>query len=117
MNSCETRKCRFWDGEKCNDKNDWISAEDKQPCCGLRSDAVLIDKPKRKPLSDGTLPLTNGELEELRRFTGIGMETVVLVEYVPNQFIWVTYSSGREETLDNVKAILYLAERFDLTEK
>ncbi len=74
----------------------------------------IVKTPKRKPLSDGTLPMTDGELEELRRFTGIGMETVVLVEYVPNQFIWVTYSSGREETLDNVEAILYLAERFDL---
>jgi hypothetical protein len=71
---------------------------------------------KRKPLSDNSLPLTKEELEELTYMISIGMETVVLVEYVPNQFVWVTYSSGREESLSDVKAILWLAERFELTE-
>jgi hypothetical protein len=70
---------------------------------------------KRKPLSDNSLPLTKEELEELTYMISIGMETVVLVEYVPNQFVWVTYSSGREESLSDVKAILWLAERFELT--
>jgi len=108
MNSCETRKCRFWDGEKCNDKNDWISAENGEHCCGLRSDAVLVEKEKRKPLSDGTLPLTAEELEKLSE-----MIDIPIVRVVFDRRIYVEKASNWE-IVTIVEAIRYLAERFEL---
>lgn len=115
MNSCEARKCRFWDGEKCNDKNDWITAEDKQPCCGLRSDAVLIEKEKRKPLPDGTLELTESEKTELAKL--IGFSVMFRVVYNSDHLCAYISPYHKPITLDNIKAILWLAERFDLVEK
>ena len=117
MNGCELKKCRFWDGEKCNDKNDWISAENGEHCCGLRSDAVLVEKEKRKPLSDGTLLMTEEELEEFSKITGLG---IILVELIAGS-IYISYrtETGEEENgyVTDVKAILWLADRFELVEK
>jgi hypothetical protein len=129
MNSCEARKCRFWDGEKCNDKNDWITAEYKQPCCGLRSDAVLIEKEKRKPLPDGTLELTEEELIEFFSLTGRTNDGKYPIYFFKNVYIEDCYyiyadMSRRGENYEkdsghilitNIKAILWLAERFELT--
>ena len=72
--------------------------------------------PKRKPLSDDSLPLTKEELEEFSKIIG---KKVTLVEIV-NDAIFISYfveSAGDYggEEISSIKAILYLAERFDLT--
>ncbi|HQM83899.1 MAG TPA: hypothetical protein PLD55_04365 [bacterium] len=73
---------------------------------------------KRKPLSDDSLPLTKEELEEFSKIIG---KKVTLVEIV-NDAIFISYfveSAGDYggEEISSIKAILYLAERFELTEK
>ena len=85
------------------------------------------DKPKRKPLSDGTLPMTDSELKEFK---------TMLSNYIAG-FFQITYQDKvkicqdkvclvfehdytRDEHLifvSEINAILYLAERYDLTEK
>ena len=109
MNGCELKKCRFWDGEKCNDKNDWISAENGEHCCGLRSDAVLVEKEKRKPLSDGTLELTDEELSEFIYLFYPNTKTLKIS--ASGCFI---LSNAERNIINNYKAILWLAERFEL---
>ena len=73
---------------------------------------------KRKPLSDDSLPLTKEELEEFSKIIG---KKVTLVEIV-NDAIFISYfveSAGDYggEEISSIKAILWLAERFELTEK
>ncbi len=93
-------------GKKFIDRKDIINLENFR--------IVKPNKPKRKPLSDGTLPLTDKEIASIKKMTGavfaLGIKIVCSrLEYVlPN---------GHFDTkcVNNVKAILYLAERFDLT--
>jgi hypothetical protein len=70
---------------------------------------------KRKPLSDNSLPLTKEELEEFSKITGL---EIILVELIAGS-IYISYrtETGEEENgyVTDVKAILWLAERFDLT--
>ena len=70
---------------------------------------------KRKPLSDNSLPLTKEELEEFSKITGL---EIILVELIADS-IYISYrtETGEEEKryVTDVKAILWLAERFDLT--
>ena len=67
---------------------------------------------KRKPLPDGTLPMTESELKEFKvlfdwqgitklKFDGIFLHAEMETRYV--------------HSVKNVKAILWLAERFELT--
>ena len=76
------------------------------------------DKPKRKPFKGGTLLMTEEELEEFSKIIG---KKVTLVEIV-NDAIFISYfveSAGDYggEEISSIKAILYLAERFNLTGK
>ena len=76
-----------------------------------------VEKPKRKPLSDDSLPLTKEELEEFSKITGLG---IILVELIAGS-IYISYrtETGEEENgyVTDVKAILWLADRFELVEK
>jgi hypothetical protein len=69
---------------------------------------------KRKPLSDNSLPLTKEELEEFSKITGL---EIILVELIAGS-IYISYrtETGEEENgyVTDVKAILWLAERFEL---
>lgn len=72
---------------------------------------------KRKHLSDNSLPLTKEELEEFSKITGLG---IILVELIAGS-IYISYrtETGEEKNgyVTDVKAIRWLAERFDLLEK
>lgn len=61
---------------------------------------------KRKPLSDDSLPLTKEELEEFKKL--FNYEDEYKQVYIIGNSIY---------RITNYKAILYLAERFDLTGK
>jgi hypothetical protein len=87
-----------------------------------------LEKPKRKPPADGTLSLTEGELEELKNI------------WIPNKFADIKYvkkitnelgsvllmvfcvngeNRGKvfgESVIKDVEAIAYLLNRFNLTE-
>ena len=39
MNSCEERNCRFWDGKKCNDPDEWIN--EGEDCCRYHQGATI----------------------------------------------------------------------------
>ena len=67
---------------------------------------------KRKPLSDGTLPLTESELREFNKL--FYHNTKCLKISASGVFI---LSNAEKNIINNYKAILYLAERFELTEK
>lgn len=88
---------------------------------------------RRKPLSDGTLELTESELEEFNNLMKgykfwhahdgeiSGGHRIVKIKCECDKIICV-YSGYEEEfaskrTLNDVRGFLYLAERFDLTEK
>lgn len=70
---------------------------------------------KRKPLSDNSLPLIK---EELREFSVIIGLNIIYVELIADS-IYISYrtETGDEENgyVTDVKAILWLAERFELT--
>lgn len=74
---------------------------------------------KRKPLPDGTLPLTDEEKKEFKKLVNIAedefFERADLVkDHI--QIWWRTkHCSWRYDELRSIKAILWLAERFDLT--
>jgi len=69
-------------------------------------------EPKRKPLSDGTSPLTNGEMSELCEI--MGYQNICKIFY-DNKLHFKCFDKGWGIITD-VKAILWLAERFDLNE-
>jgi hypothetical protein len=69
-----------------------------------------IEKVKRKPLSDGTLELTESELEEFDKL--FYHNTKCLKISASGVFI---LSNAEKNIINNYKAILWLAERFDLT--
>ena len=94
-------------GKKIIDRKDIINLENFR--------IVKPNKPKRKPLSDDSLPMTKEELEEFSKIIG---KKVTLVEIV-NDAIFISYfveSAGDYggEEISSIKAILYLAERFEL---
>ena len=41
MNSCEQRKCHFWNGKICTDEAVYVSAADGEDCCRYHPDAML----------------------------------------------------------------------------
>lgn len=65
---------------------------------------------KRKPLPDGSLELTSGELEEFNKLMEL---TEIKKVFVENGFIYYTFFD-LNLILSDVKAILYLATLFDL---
>ena len=68
----------------------------------------MIDRPKRKPLPDGSLPMTKEELEEFSKINGF---TVKDVQY---DGTYIHLNKRDYMGLCYVKAILYLANLFDL---
>jgi len=86
---------------------------------------------KRKPLSDGTLPMTESELIEFFSLTGRTNDGKYPIYFFKNVYIedcGYIYAdmSRRGENYEkdsghilitNIKAILWLAERFELLEK
>jgi hypothetical protein len=72
-----------------------------------------INKPKRKPLSDNSLPLTKEELEEFSGIIGVDVKAISF----KGGLLWINKGTDRlsEEYIVGIKAILWLAERFDLT--
>lgn len=95
--------------------------EDKPLCCEYRNDDRAIctckeaiaeaQKPaKRKPLADGTLELTS---EELCKFNKLMELTEIKEVFIKNGFIYYTHCD-LSLILSDVKAIIYLADRFDL---
>jgi hypothetical protein len=65
---------------------------------------------KRKPLSDGTLSMTESELREFNKL--FYHNTKCLKISASGVFI---LSNAEKNIINNYKAILWLAERFDLT--
>lgn len=73
-----------------------------------------IEKPKRKPLSDGTLPLTKEEIKTVEEMTGIYF--IAKVVYTIGKLRAVILADSQTVVnILNVKAILWLADRFELT--
>lgn len=71
-----------------------------------------IEKVKRKPLPDGTLPLTDEELEEIAKILDI--HKIYGVRLIFEHLEYKDYDGCYPEIM-NIKAILWLADRFDLT--
>ena len=95
---------------------DWSQIGDRVDEIKLMFDD--LENPKRKPFKGGTLLMTEEELEEFSKIIG---KKVTLVEIV-NDAIFISYfveSAGDYggEEISSIKAILYLAERFNLTGK
>jgi hypothetical protein len=90
---------------------DWSQIDDRID--EIKSILDNIEKPKRKPLSDGTLLLTDSELEEFdEKFERYKTESVKL------SGIYVrVWSLGQYSFIADYKATLWLNERFELTEK
>ena len=65
---------------------------------------------KRKPLPDGTLPMTESELREFNKL--FYHNTKCLKISASGVFI---LSNAEKNIINNYKAILWLAERFELT--
>jgi hypothetical protein len=117
--------CKLKEYPACNDffKNcpsaEYVEVGKDKVCKFMQARFVCeIADPKRKPLSDGTLPLTDEELKELSEIIGKRAELVEIV----NDAIFISYfvesagEYGGEET-SSIKAIIYLAERFDTDRK
>lgn len=81
----------------------------------------VVDETKRKPLKDGTLPLTDEEKKELKKLINIAedefFERADLVkDYI--QIWWRTkHYSWRYDELRSIKAIDYLLQRFELVKE
>ena len=71
---------------------------------------VKPNKPKRKPLSDGTLELTKEEIKTIEEMSGI-----YFIEKIAYTLGKIRIKSEYNlHLLSNVKAIAYLLERFEL---
>ena len=105
---------------------------DEQPCnkkYGIKQSIFedsIMEKPKRKPLEDGTLPLTEEELKEFEKYwTGTINKTYKMDKlYIDRRkdeiVLMVVHTNNGisigESFIRDIKAIAYLFERFDLTE-
>lgn len=91
-------------------------------CTRCRQDIRFCDcdrkQPKRKPLPDGTLPLTESEFDKLRSFYNMCVDdiiTKVTVNYHHIEIEWVNQVGHKQcSNTYMFKAILWLAERFDM---
>ena len=94
--------------------------EDRATCtCKEARDEAQI-KPKRKPLPDGTLPLTEREVMEFEKLVEepdiekVKLDGVGGVEYFVKSEYKHTLGLGTHRTVYEIEVILWLAERFDL---
>lgn len=74
---------------------------------------------KRKPLPDGTLPLTESELMEFEKLFDYLPISKISIAFFKDTDIYIQRHMGYLHgssvyTIDNYKAILWLAERFEL---
>jgi hypothetical protein len=81
----------------------------------------VIVKPKRKPLPDGRLPMTDSEKIEFLKVVWPDIHESLKVDFVKVQVDEIIMRYGDMDmftmtTVWNYKAILYLAQRFELTE-
>jgi hypothetical protein len=61
MNSCEIRKCQFWNGKNCTDELEFINTENGGSCCRYHPNAILKDDTKEEPyLTDEDLDIGTG---------------------------------------------------------
>jgi hypothetical protein len=44
MNSCEQRKCKYWNGKNCTDEIEYINSENGGLCCRYHPDAILKEE-------------------------------------------------------------------------
>ena len=90
-----------------NDYRPYYADENGVECDG---DYIITESnpPKRKPLPDGSLPMTKEELEEFSKINGF---TVKDVQY---DGTYIHLNKRDYMGLCYVKAILYLANLFDL---
>ena len=82
-------------------------------------DSVTITsmpQPKRKPLANGTLPLTSEELKEFAKIMNTISVSNVSLMYDSIYYDDYCDCNTVEKSTESVKAILYLANLFDLTE-
>ena len=87
------------------------------PKCGHIFEIDICDKvEKRKPDSNGVLPLTENELEELSEFLYGGKKTSCVMLNGHGILNSITNNENEEVwiIMDEVKAILYLANLFEL---
>ncbi len=74
---------------------------------------VKPNKPKRKPLSDGTLPMTDGELDSLAKI--LDTHKIYGVRLIFEKLEYKDYEGYcYYHEIVNIKAIAYLLERFEL---
>ena len=70
-------------------------------------------EPKRKPLSDGTLPMTDGELDSLAKI--LDTHKIYGVRLIFEKLEYKDYEGYcYYHEIVNIKAIAYLLERFEL---
>lgn len=67
----------------------------------------MIEQPKRKPLADGTLELTENELKELSEIMKVKVKSVT----VPNK---VNMCVNNNSVIMSYKAIAYILDKFEL---
>ena len=113
----DCKKCKYWVDEKCCDMNEYRTPEG-DPCCGRRDDAIYFGRPKRKPLH-GTLPLTDEERRHISdKYLGYLFSEITIKRHTMHGDIGLfLYSCDREVRIDDLRIILWLAERFNLTGK
>jgi hypothetical protein len=87
--------------------------EDIENCGGFGKVGFKVRaEPKRKPLADGTLPLTESELDSIAKILDI--HKIYGVRLIFEKLEYKDYEGCCPEIV-NIKAIAYLLERFDLT--
>ena len=84
--------------------------DDDRAICTCKQAIAEANPPKRKPLPDGTLPLTESEKSELSEM--MGYENISEIFY-DNKLHFKCFDKGWGIIID-VKAILYLTNLFDL---
>lgn len=48
MNSCEQRKCDFWNGKICTDEIEYVNILNGELCCRYHPDAMIKDDYKEE---------------------------------------------------------------------
>ena len=104
------------DCQKDCEKADYVFFGESKVCKHGKGFIICgITPEKQKPLmSDGTLPLTKEELEEISKI--IGREDVNRVDVFKGVLFYYRDSPATVEYIKHYRAIAYLLERFNLNE-
>ena len=96
----------------CEDSEDFTIRREGETCEWRIDPSTLeIVKEKRKPDSNGVLPLTESELRE---FAIINKTTPNVTLYLSGGQIYCKYNGDFDFSVYRYKTILWLAERFEL---